>query len=346
MRKVSFHYYDSKEKLDNDILLKVRDYGDIVFLSDSEFGELVWTHGKYFNSFPDLSNLLTQEEFASLTSGLLKQKSLATINGQTIEEGGNIDLYVSLFEIVEELPETDIETNKIYLKKDEVTIVNGTNTETETVLVMYIYSEIDGWVKIGSCSCVITIPDMSLYLTKNEATQMFMPKSGSTTNPDSGSSGGGASLSISQTGSFNNYGDNGQAFNAVRDLSQSSSNKNEWKANTGSGYPLNAASFGVKNNGNTAFSHKKYDTFNKDTGIATGAKNTAVLCFSGKAGLLYAKNTGTANDVTDAMYKRVGVIDSPDEDQKVYSAKQVDDIIKTLTDRIEVLEAALVEKTS
>lgn len=146
-------------------------------------------------------------------------------------------------------------------------------------------------------------------------------------------------LSISTTGAFNNFGNNGQAFNAVRNVSSS----NKYQSDTGSGFPLNAASFGVKDSGTTAFSHKKYDTFNKNDGSYTGARNTAVLVFSGRSGLLYAKNTGTANDVTDAMYKRVGVIDSPDEEQRVYSASQVDAIIQPLLARISVLEDALVE---
>lgn len=144
-------------------------------------------------------------------------------------------------------------------------------------------------------------------------------------------------LSISQTGAFNNYGNNGQAFNAVRNF-KNEPNNTKWKSTNGSGYILNAASFGVKDNGTTAFSHKKYDTFNKDNGTYTGAKNTAVLVFSGNGGLLYAKNTGSANDVTDDMYKYVGVIDSPDSRQKVYSAEQVDTMLKTYEDRINVLE--------
>lgn len=149
------------------------------------------------------------------------------------------------------------------------------------------------------------------YLKTADAAKRFMPLSGSTTG-----SGSGAQLSISTTGSFNNYGNNGQAFNAVREVT-------DYNGATGSGYPINAASFGVKIDGTTAFSHKKYDTFNPTTGAATGAKNTAVLVFSGRSGLLYAKNTGSANDVTTDMYKRVGVIDSPDAAQRVYAATQV-----------------------
>lgn len=159
------------------------------------------------------------------------------------------------------------------------------------------------------------------FYTKSESDNKYMPKSGSTSG-----SGSGASLSISNTGAFNNFGNNGQAFNAVRDLAGTT----KYLGETGSGYPINAASFGVKDNGTTAFSHKKYDSFNKTTGAYTNARNTAVLVFSGKSGLLYAKNTGAAADVTDDMYKFVGVIDSPDSRQKVYSAAQVDALINNI----------------
>lgn len=177
---------------------------------------------------------------------------------------------------------------------------------------------------IGLAELILKIKDYlnNQFVKKVDADKKYMPLSGST----SGSSSGGASLSISQSGSFNNFGNNGQAFNAVRDLTGTT----KYLGVTGSGYVINAASFGVKDNGTTAFSHKKYDSFNKDTGAYTNARNTAVLVFSGKSGLLYAKNTGTAADVTEDMYKRVGVIDSPDEDQKVYSAAQVDTLISKM----------------
>lgn len=155
------------------------------------------------------------------------------------------------------------------------------------------------------------------YQKSTDADKKYMPKGSTSSN---------SALSISTNGAFNNFGDNGQAFNAVRDLTGTT----KYLGDTGSGYVINAASFGVKDNGTTAFSHKKYDSFNKDTGKCTNARNTAVLTFSGKSGLLYAKNTGSGNDVTDDMYKYVGVIDSPDEEQRVYSASQVDTIINKI----------------
>lgn len=178
---------------------------------------------------------------------------------------------------------------------------------------------------------VICNIDLSPYITKEDADKAYMPKGTSSSSQDT-------SLTISATGAFNNFGNNGQAFNAVRDLTST-----KYLDVNGSGYKLNAASFGVKDNGTTAFSHKKYDTFNKSTGASTGARNTAVLVFSGKSGLLYAKNTGSGNDVTDDMYKRVGVIDSPDVEQKVYSAAQVDNLLKAMQDKIDALQSQISE---
>ena len=140
-----------------------------------------------------------------------------------------------------------------------------------------------------------------------------------------------SSLIVLDNGQVNNLGNNGQAFNGIRQVAQA-----YYDTPTGSGFPINCASFGVKQDGTTAFSHKKYDSYTYDkttnTDKTTGARNTAVLVFSGKSGLLYAKNTGNAADVTTAMYRRVGVIDSPDKEQKVYSCAQTDAQINTIVE--------------
>lgn len=292
----------------------------------------------YIDHHSDKSNLVTHEEYSQLESickSHIDSGSLATLNGQSLEGGGNIELDLSLYKIVSSLPTENILTNKIYLVPNNAgaSASAASNTFDE-----YIYNDTTDpgtWELLGQFHQEI---DLSGYLTKSEAESKYMPKgSVDTSNPNA------PALSISTTGSFNNYGNNGQAFNAVRNVSGT----NKYLSDTGSGYPLDAASFGVKDNGTTAFTHKKYDTFNKQDGSYTGARNTAVLVFSGRSGLLYAKNTGSANDVTDAMYKRVGVIDSPDVEQRVYSTTQVDAIIQPLLSRISALEeqvAALLAK--
>lgn len=273
----------------------------------------------------DLSNLITGEEILPIKTaayGAIQSGTLGTINGESIESGNNITIDMDLYVLCPDgLPTENIQSNKIY-----VVPVAKVDNETEFAEYVYVNSK---WDQLGSHKLTV---DLSAYMKTADADKKYMIKG---TQTEGGSSSSNApALSISQTGAFNNYGDNAQAFNAVRTVTN-------YNGPTGSGYPLNAASFGVKMDGTTAFSHKKYDTFNKETGAYTGAKNTAVLVFSGRSGLLYAKNTGSANDVTDAMYKRVGVIDSPDAEQRCYSAKQVDDLLKPLTDKIAELEARI-----
>lgn len=272
------------------------------------------------NNSIDLSDLITLENFLPVETAAydaIKAGSLGTINGESIENGHDINIDMSLYKMVTELPTENILTNKIY-------VVPTPTEDNETSFAEYIWTG-EKWDQLGSHKFTV---DLKEYIPSAEADRRYLPKDGSN-----------SSFSISSTGSFSNFGNNGQAFNAVRDLSGNT----KYQTSTGSGFPLNAASFGVKDNGTTAFTHKKYDTFNRDTGAYTGAKNTAVLVFSGKSGLLYAKNTGSANDVTDDMYKRVGVIDSPDAAQRVYSAAQVDELIQTLTNKISSLEERLAQ---
>lgn len=294
--------------------------------SFSDLSQILLSVKRYIDHHSDKSNLVTHEEYTQL-EGICRRHidagTLATINGQSIEEGGNIYLDLSLYKIVSALPTENIATNKIYLVANKVSD-DGKNKFDE-----YLYNaDEESWELLGQFKSEI---DLSGYLTKADAEAQYMKKGSQDTSNQNA-----PSLSVSQTGAFNNYGNNGQAFNAVRDVSGT----NKYQTAIGSGFPLNAASFGVKDSGTCAFSHKKYTTFNKADGSYTGARNTAVLVFSGQSGLLYAKNTGSANDVTDDMYKRVGVIDSPDEAQRVYSAAQVDALIKSLQDQITALQAA------
>lgn len=271
----------------------------------------------------ELNKYVTQDEFTNSvdTSNLVTKGSVATINGQTLIKGGNIEIDSSIYKVVTTLPTTNINIDKIYLTKAP------TSTSTQTNFECWQY-ENNEWVDLGPFGSVKI--DLSAYLSKEEADQRYAVKS----------SNANSALIIKDNGQIDNLGNNGQAFNAVRDVSLQ--NPPTYNTSIGSGYPINCASFGVKSDGTTGFSHKKYDSFtvNKtnNTTTAKGAKNTAVLVFSGKSGLMYAKNTGTGNDVTEAMYKYVGVIDSPDEKQRCYSAAQVDGITDALTQRISDLE--------
>lgn len=276
----------------------------------------IWTHGKIFGEQQNLSNLITTEQFDPVQTAVyssIKKGSLGKINGQSLEDG-DVSLDLSLYVVVSELPTENIKNNKIYL------VPNANSTAEKNVFDEYIYNdsnETPSWEMLGQFKAEM---DLSGYLTKESAEKTYMKLSN-----------GNSTIATNNNGSMSNFGNNGQAFNAVRDVSTSSI----------TGKALNAASFGVKLDGTTAFTHKTYNTFNASTGANSGARNTAVLTFSGKSGLRYAKNTGTAADVTEEMYKYVGVIDSPDEAQRVYSATQVDNIISGLVSRIAALEERL-----
>lgn len=163
--------------------------------------------------------------------------------------------------------------------------------------------------------------DLSSYLKTADADKKYIQQGSSTS----------SSITVDDKGAMSNFSDNGQAFLAVRSKTTSFLITQ----------PYAGAAFGVKMDGTAAFSHKTYTTYNSSTGKYSGARNTAVLQFAGDVGLRYGKNTSTGSDVTEDMYRYVGVIDSQDEFQRVYSAKQVDDIINPLIERIEELEKKL-----
>lgn len=263
----------------------------------------------------DLNKYVTLDQFTDSVdvSNLVTKGSMATINGQSLISGGNIEIDSSIYKIVTSLPESNALEDKIYLLKA------ATSTSSQTDFECWKWNGTN-WVDLGPFGSVKI--DLSQYLSKKEADQRYMVKS----------SNANSSLIVLDNGQVNNLGNNGQAYNAIRNVQGQDSDK--WRLPTGSSFPLNCASFGVKSNGTTAFSHKKYDSYTYDkttnTDKTTGARNTAVLVFSGNSGLMYAKNTGSANDVTEAMYKYVGVIDSPDERQRVYSVAQSDAQIDTL----------------
>lgn len=287
-------------------------FEDAIFVVDVN---VIITRGNVIYS-TNSSNFVTYDEFSPVSTNALnsiQKGTLGTINGVSLENN-DVTLDLSLYKIVKTLPTEDIQNNKIYL-------VESTSTTSKNVFDEYIYNDTatpPEWELIGQVASEI---DLSGYLTKDDADKKYVKKSENTN----------SSITTGNTGSMSNFGDNGQAYLAVRQR--------------GSKFLINApyagASFGVKDDGTTAFSHKTYQTFNKDTGAYTGAKNTAVLQFAGPTGLRYAKNTGSGNDVTEDMYKYVGVIDSADEFQRVYSAKQVDDLLKNLTDRLILVESML-----
>lgn len=269
-------------------------------------GKKEWLSREYIDDH--ISICVTQEEFSDVkdkANTAIQAKDLKTINGETLTGDGDISIDISLYELVSELPTENINPNKIYLLLSK-------NSGDTNHYVEYLYHEDIGWEILGEYKAEV---DLSEYQKTADADKKYMKLEN-----------GKATVSISNNGSMNNFCDNGQAFNAVRECPNSLTN-----------YTINAAAFGVKSDGTTGFSHKKYDSFDASTGTYKGARNTAVLTFAGNLGLRYAKNTGSAADATEAMYRYVGVIDSPDEFQRVYSKAQVDTLIsqmKTILSRL------------
>lgn len=289
-------------------------YTDIVLVKDIS---LFYTHGE-IRQINDTDNFVQYEEFSPVSTAAMnaiQKGTLGSINGVSLEEQ-DVTIDLSLFKVVQQLPTTNILNNKIYL-------VPATTTAGKNAFAEYIYNDTSTpaeWEMLGTISSEI---DLSGYLTKTEAAKKYVEKSSNTN----------TSITTNSTGAMSNFSDNGQAYLAVRQKGD------KFIINT----PYAAASFGVKDDGTAAFSHKTYATYNKDTGAYTGAKNTAVLQFAGPTGLRYAKNSGNANDVTPDMYKYVGVIDSPDVNQKVYSAAQVDELLRAMNQTISSLEQRIQE---
>lgn len=84
---------------------------------------------------------------------LVSGDNIATINGQSLLNGGNISLIkTGIFTIVTELPTNDIDKDKIYL-------VPSTKTDNENRFSEYIYTD-NGWEKLGEFKADV---DLSPY---------------------------------------------------------------------------------------------------------------------------------------------------------------------------------------
>lgn len=274
--------------------------------------------GKTYAMPIDCSEFVTYEDFSSVEESALnsiQKGTLGTINGESLEDG-NITLDLSLYKVVSKLPTENIDNNKIYF------VPNAKSTSARTIFDEYVYNtEVtpNVWQKLGEYIPEIVLTD---YLTKDDAEKKYVAKSSNTN----------SSINTDDKGAMANFSDNGQAYLAVRSKT----------VKFLMDIPYAAAAFGVKDDGTAAFSHKQYTTYEKTTGKYTGARNTAVLQFAGPVGLRYAKNTGSGTDVTEDMYKYVGVIGSPDVKQNVYSAKQVDDLLAEKDAIIEKLKQAII----
>lgn len=125
------------------------------------------TYGKIMKQLKSFNFTDAQrKKLASIILKLDKEKqdilvsgdNIATINGQSLLNGGNISLIkTGIFTIVTELPTNDIDKDKVYL-------VPSTETDNENKFSEYIYTD-NGWEKLGTFTAKI---DLSNYVQKTD----------------------------------------------------------------------------------------------------------------------------------------------------------------------------------
>ena len=102
---------------------------------------------------------------ADISTKIIKKGSLGTINGKSIENGNNIIIDLSLFKAVDQLPVSDIDTNKIYLLPNPAGADNNTYIE---------YMYINGrWEVVGEYKAKLSLDG---YYTKEQTDEKFLTK--------------------------------------------------------------------------------------------------------------------------------------------------------------------------
>ena len=103
----------------------------------------------------ELGKFITQDQFTDAidTSNVVFKGNVATLNGESILNGGNIEIDSSVFKIVTSLPTENVLIDKIYLLK------SPTSTATRTDFDEWKYED-GNWVNLGAFGSVQI--DMSL----------------------------------------------------------------------------------------------------------------------------------------------------------------------------------------
>lgn len=102
---------------------------------------------------------------ADISTKIIKKGTLGTINGKSIENGNNITIDLTLFKVVDTLPVSDIDVNKIYLLPNPAGADNNTYIE---------YMYINGrWEVVGEYKAEMSLDG---YYTKEEADGKFLTK--------------------------------------------------------------------------------------------------------------------------------------------------------------------------
>ena len=100
-----------------------------------------------------------------ISTKIIKKGTLGTINGKSIENGNNITIDLNLFKVVDQLPVSDIDVNKIYLLPNPAGADNNTYIEY-----MYINSK---WEVAGEYKAEIGLDN---YYTKEQTDEKFLTK--------------------------------------------------------------------------------------------------------------------------------------------------------------------------
>ena len=100
-----------------------------------------------------------------ISTKIIKKGSLGTINGKSIEDGNNITIDLTLFKVVDSLPVSDIDVNKIYLLPNPAGADNNTYIE---------YMYINGrWEVVGEYKSELSLDN---YYTKAQTDEKFLTK--------------------------------------------------------------------------------------------------------------------------------------------------------------------------
>ena len=100
-----------------------------------------------------------------ISTKIIKKGTLGTINGKSIENGNNITIDLNLFKVVDQLPVSDIDANKIYLLPNPAGADNNTYIEY-----MYINGK---WEVVGEYKSELSLDD---YYTKEQTDEKFLTK--------------------------------------------------------------------------------------------------------------------------------------------------------------------------
>ena len=138
-----------------------------------------WVTDQHYLTDSNLADYVTNDELqpvsdkvedistkvADISTKIIKKGTLGTINGKSIENGNNITIDLTLFKVVDTLPVSDIDVNKIYLLPNPAGADNNTYIE---------YMYINGrWEVVGEYKAELSLDG---YYTKEQVDEKFLTK--------------------------------------------------------------------------------------------------------------------------------------------------------------------------